>query len=323
MKVLIVGAGIIGTIYGWAFSEAGNDVVHLVRPGKAAQFKDGFKVDMYDTRKGHKRDFIGHYPIRVTESLRLSDNYELVVVPTKHYRLIETLKTIVPQAGDADFLLLTQNWDGTREIDTILSPSRYVYGDAKAGGAFEDGTLVATIDSVDIGQVCKDGKECLGKVAALCKSADLPAPVHENMLHYLWVQYAITGGLWPVLVRAGSFEKVLSGSQLGKQGLRAARECLQVVERRGVALKEYPEAGMYMNTSPIAMWFANQAIKFMFRFNKLVKRSSLHGLDDAEEIQAFFYDLLNMGRKLGVDMPVMESFEPDIQQFVKDKANPA
>ena len=72
MKIVIVGAGIIGTIYGWAFAEAGNDVTHLVRPGKARQFKDGFKVDMYDTRKGHKKDFIGHYPIRVVEAMEPS-----------------------------------------------------------------------------------------------------------------------------------------------------------------------------------------------------------------------------------------------------------
>jgi pyruvate/2-oxoglutarate dehydrogenase complex dihydrolipoamide dehydrogenase (E3) component len=38
MKLLIVGAGIIGSIYGWALAEAGHDVTHLVRPGKAAKF---------------------------------------------------------------------------------------------------------------------------------------------------------------------------------------------------------------------------------------------------------------------------------------------
>jgi 2-dehydropantoate 2-reductase len=315
MKLLIVGAGIIGTIYGWAFAEAGHDVTHLVRPGKAPQFKNGFKIDMYDTRKGHKRDFIGHYAIRVTESLQPSDGYELIIIPTKHYRLIETLKSIVHQGEEADYLLLTQNWDGTQEIDAILSPSRYVFGDAKAGGAFEDGTLIATIASVDIGQVGNRQDECLKKVVTLCKSADLPAPVHGNILHYLWVQYAITGGLWPALVRAGSFEKVLADSQMGRQGLLAAKECLDITTRRGVDLKQFPEARMYLNTSPIAMWVATLAIKFMFRFNKVVKRSSLHGLDNAEEVQVFFYDLLNMGRKLGVEMPVMSSFEPDINKF--------
>jgi ketopantoate reductase len=160
-------------------------------------------------------------------------------------------------------------------------------------------------------------------VIALCKSANLPAPVHENILHYLWVQYAITGGLWPALVRAGSLKEVLDNSETGKQGLRAVKECLEVVARRGVDLKKYPETRMYQNTSAAAMWIANLAIKFMFRFNKLVIRSSLHALDDAEEIQTFYYDLLNMGRQLGVEMPAMNSFEPDIQKFAALKSGSA
>jgi len=36
MKILIVGAGIVGTIYGWALlPKPGHEVTHLVRPGRA------------------------------------------------------------------------------------------------------------------------------------------------------------------------------------------------------------------------------------------------------------------------------------------------
>lgn len=315
MKTLIVGAGIIGTIYGWAFAEAGHEVTHLVRPGKASHFANGFEIDMYDVRKGHKRNFTGHYPIRVTEALHPSDGYELVIVPTKHYHLLETLRQIVPQAGEADFLLLTQNWDGTTELDNILPPSRYVFGDAKAGGKFEENKLIATIASVDVGQVGGRRDACLEKVVALCESAQVGITVHENILHYLWVQYAITGGLWPALVKAGSFEMVLENRQIGEQGLRAARESLEVIARRGVDLAKYPETKMYMNNSPFGMWIASLVVKVMFRFNKLVQRSSLHGLDDIEEVKAFYYDLLNTGRELNVAIPALSAFEADIKNF--------
>lgn len=313
MKTLIVGAGIIGTIYGWAFAEAGHEVVHLVRPGKSSQFKDGFRIDMYDVRKGHKRDFIGHYPIRVTETVQPADGYELVILPTKHYHLLETLKQLLPQAGEADYWLLTQNWEGTAALDALLPPSRYVYGDAKAGGKFEGNTLIATLASVDLGQVGGRHDPCLDKVLALCRSAQVEASVHENILHYLWVQYAITGGLWPALVKAGSFDAVLENRQIGEQGIRAARECLEVVARRGVDLKKYPETKMYLNAAPFGMWLAGLVIKVLFRFNKLVQRSSLHGLDDLEEVRAFYDDLLHTGQQLGVAMPAMSAFEADIR----------
>lgn len=315
MKTLIVGAGIIGSIYGWAFAEAGHDVTHLVRPGKASKFTNGFEIDMYDVRKGHKRNFTGHYSIRVTEAIDSSDAYELVIVPTKHYHLIDTLKRIVPQAGNADFLLLTQNWDGTEEIDAILPQSRYVFGDAKAGGKFEGNTLIATIASVDIGQVNGRHDACLDQVVALCESAQVGVTVHENILHYLWVQYAITGGLWPALVKAGSFEAVLENRQIGEQGLRAARESLEVATCRGVDLAKFPETKMYMNNSSFGMWIANIVIKVLFRYNKLVQRSSAHGLEDIEEVKAFYYDLLHAGRRLNVAMPALSAFEEDIMKF--------
>lgn len=316
MKIMIVGAGIIGTIYGWAFAEAGHDVTHLVRTGRAAQFKDGIKVDMYDVRKGHKRDYLGHYPIRVTESVPATSGFDLVIVPTKHYHLIETLKQLVPQTGQADYWLLTQNWEGTEAVETILPASRYVYGDAKAGGKFEGNTLIATLASVDIGQVEGRHDACLNKVVDLCKSAQIGLTVQENILHYLWVQYAVTGGLWPALVKAGSIEGALSDSKISGQALLAVGECLKVASRRGVDLKKYPETKMYLNSSQIGLWIAGLTIKFMFRYNKLAQRSSAHGLADAEEVKAFYYDLLNTGRQLGVEMPAMSAFEPDIQKFV-------
>ncbi len=315
MKILIVGTGIIGTTYGWAFAEAGHDVKHLIRQGKGSLFPDGIDIDMYDVRKGHKRDYIGHYPIRITETVQPADAYEIVIVPTKHYHLVETLKKLVPQSGNADFLLLTQNWDGVREIDEIIPPSRYVFGDAKGGGKFDGNKLIAAIASVDVGQVEGRHDACLEKVVSLCDSAQVGVTVHKNILHYLWAQYAMTGGLWPALVKAGSMEAVLGNSKIGEQGIRAARECLEVVARRGVDLKEYPETKMYMNSSPFSIWMAGLAIKLMFRFNKLVQRSSAHGLTDLEEVRTFYYDLLNTGQRLGVAMPAMCDFELDIKRF--------
>ena len=70
-------------------------------------------------------------------------------MPTKHYALAQTLQEIVPQACAAEFLLLTQNWRGTQEIDSILPAPRYVYGDAKAGGTLAEGTLFATLLAID------------------------------------------------------------------------------------------------------------------------------------------------------------------------------
>ena len=97
MRVLVIGAGIIGSIYGWALAEAGHHVAHLVRSGRADAFRDGLPLDVFDRRKGHKRHFYGRYRLNAVETLPPTDTFELVIVPVKHYALVETLKWSGPQ----------------------------------------------------------------------------------------------------------------------------------------------------------------------------------------------------------------------------------
>jgi 2-dehydropantoate 2-reductase len=322
MKLLIVGAGIIGSIYGWAISKAGHDVTHLVRPGKAQRLATGIPIDMLDNRKGYDRQYVGRYAVQVTETLSSPDGFELVIVPTHPYQVEDVLEQVVPYASKADYLLLTQNWNGTTAIGSILPQSRYVYGDAKAGGSFQNGRLISTIfPTIDLGQVNgrKDG--CLTKTAALFKSIGVEPVLQDNILHYIWVQYAINAGLWPALVRAGGLEALLRDRRTGDLSLFAVKECLEVVAHRGVDLKKYPDTRMYSNTSFIARQMAGLMLRMLFRFNKSVQRSSAHALGDPQEIKTAYHDLLNTGRELGVDMPIMSSFESDIIRFADARRN--
>ena len=81
MKTLIVGTGVIGVIYGWALSEAGVDVTHFVRKGKTDRFRKGVDLDLLDERKGYHPKKMYHYALKCTDSISLSDEYELVIVP--------------------------------------------------------------------------------------------------------------------------------------------------------------------------------------------------------------------------------------------------
>lgn len=316
MKILIVGAGIIGSVFGWALTDGGHDVTHFVRKGKATQFANGMPVDMLENRKG-KKNFIGKYNIKVTETLAPSDGYELVIVPTKPYQLLDVLKQIVPLTGNADYLLLTQNWNGTAEIDTVLPQSRYIYGDAHAGGVFKDGLLIGVImNDIVLGQVNGKQDAILKKFVALFEGIQMKVVLPENILYYIWVQYAINAGLWTGLVRVGDLEKLLGDKENGPLSLLSVKECLDVTAKRGIDLKKYPESQMYMNTgSKIGAMIAGMMVRMMFKFNPSVQRASAHGLGDPTEIKEAFDSLLKTGAELGVEMPVTKSFQQDMERF--------
>ena len=315
-KVLIIGAGVIGTIYGWVLSEAGCDVTHLVRPGKSLKYKAGVMMDVLDGRKNHKKKYVGKYNIKTTEILTESEPFDLVIVPTKPYQLEEALKTVTEKINNANYLLLTQNWFGTDAIDAIIPQSKYVFGDAKAGGAFEGDKLICAIfPFIDIGSIDRQKNSALEETAKLFEAAGLKPTIQENILHYIWIQYAINAGFWPALVRAGGINKLLKDRKTGDLSLFAVKECLEVVSKKGVDLKKYSDARRYFNTSYIARRISEAVLNIMFRFNESIKRTSAHALADPAEIKESYYDLLNTGRKLGVEMPVLASFEPDIIKF--------
>ena len=111
--------------------------------------------------------------MNTVETLLPIDTFELVIVPVKHYALRRTLKEIVPRLGAAEFLLLTQNWRGTNDIDPILSRTRYIYGDAKAGGTFSQGTLITALKAIEIGSAEGEPMALAKKAADLFASADM------------------------------------------------------------------------------------------------------------------------------------------------------
>ena len=52
MRVLVFGAGVIGTVYAWQLSLAGHDVTLLVRPGRAQALKTaGVRITGVDERR--------------------------------------------------------------------------------------------------------------------------------------------------------------------------------------------------------------------------------------------------------------------------------
>ncbi len=96
MKVLIVGAGVIGSIYGWALSKVGHTITHLVRQGRSDQFRNGIAIDMMDKRKGHKKWCNDIYQISVIETIPSKNDYEMVIIPVRPLRsgrYIETNST--------------------------------------------------------------------------------------------------------------------------------------------------------------------------------------------------------------------------------------
>lgn len=135
------------------------------------------------------------------------------------------------------------------------------------------------------------------------------------MLRYLWIQYAITAGLWAALIHAGSFEAIFANGNACGSAFKAVRECLEVVRRRGVTLPQYPEAAPFLTNSALRRRIYLWVMAWMLRHDEYTKRCSAHAFGDPVEVQTFYDDLVLTGHELGVSTPLMDSYAKEIKRF--------
>lgn len=314
MKTLIVGTGVIGTIYGWALAEAGVDVTHYVRPGKKAQFSQGVDLDLLDERKGHPANNQVHYNLRVVEEVRPEDGYELVMVPVNAQQLSEALFALVPcVADDATFLLVTSNWDGAAGIDALLPRERYLLGYGDGGGTLRSGVYWSNLGAeIHLGALEGQSAEKLAQVKALFEKADMKPDVQPNILHWLWVHNASAIGFATGFACYGEVKPFLRDGALMKTCVQATCELVHLCEKRGVNLKQYPDVSFVDWPS----WLVVAFMRWMWSTNKSMQRYTAHATSTGSlcETRMHFDAMLRTAGELGVEVPALQSLGKYMEQ---------
>lgn len=184
MKIAILGSGVIGTLYGWAFAKE-NEVTHIIRPAKQKKLQNKkLKMDIIDERMPEgKQDILSEYELHVVT--QADPSLDLIIVPVAEAQLGEALADLTQNAPDAKYLLMASNWAGTAEIDSYLNKDQYILGYAGGGGTLRnaDGQseLWGNIGAdVTLGTVYPEQKELLQKVDALFRQTKIiPEMVHN------------------------------------------------------------------------------------------------------------------------------------------------
>jgi 2-dehydropantoate 2-reductase len=305
MKILIVGAGIIGVIYGWALSEAGADVTHFVRPGRKGRFPDGVTLDLLDERAGLPPHALHRYPIRLVETISFMDAYELIVMPVNGGQVDSALKALAPVSGNAVFLILSGNWEGTGAFDAVLSRERFLLGYPDAGGAVRGGLLWTNLGpEIHTGLLEGQSEDTLQRVEAVFARAGIQADRQKNILHWLWVHNAGVIGFAAGLAKSRNVDGYLADGALVRRSIRATREVYTLCGRRGVDLKKYPETGLLNLPVPLTEFL----LKWNFRRNESMQRYTAHAVSESSFRETkYFYDrMMRSARELGVDAPFLK-----------------
>ena len=319
MKILMVGTGVIGAMYGKVLAEK-YDVTHYVRAQKL-QAMDNREIpfDLLDERQDRKHRFVtGTYTFHCTA--KADDSYDLIIVPVKATQLVEALSTLVRQAPNTKYLLFTLDWQNGPAIDSLLRRDQYIMGYAGGGGTFKDSLLWANVgNDVMLGANYPEQKELLESTVALFKACGIMPEIPENPLHWLWMHNISAA---PFGVAMGQYLNVgtlVRDRKMVKLSFQAMRECFLICKRRGVDMNQFPEFKMYQ----LPLGLVHLLFLLNFKMNPAMARFTAHAADSVDEMKANFMEIYQSGLEYAIDMPAMRKLRKMIAMgSPKDNAMP-
>ena len=307
MKIMILGLGVIGTTYAYAFQKAGFETEHLIREQKRDACPKEISVKLLDGRRMPKReDVCDTYTVRLAQPDSL---YDLILVSVSGDRLKEAVQTLNSNRISGTIFVCNGVKEGRSELDAILQGRKYLLGYPVAGGQLdmENARMDCVLfDHVMLEREEKAAVDNYADIVSLFENAGIKTECPHDMLEWIWLHMAINAGVITAAATAGSIAdsaaaaRVLMGSASAlRRAILVIRECVKIVEARGVDLRNY-KTDLLPYRLPAAL--SGYIMKQMFKTNRLTRKiMELHAnKDDLLYVCGSVYE---EGRRLDVPAP--------------------
>jgi 2-dehydropantoate 2-reductase len=129
--------------------------------------------------------------------------------------------------------------------------------------------------------------------------------VQPNILHWLWVHNALAVGFAVGYAKYRQVKSFLRDGALMKACVQATSELVRLCEKRGVNLKQYPDASFVDWPS----WLVVTIMRWMWTTNKSMQRYTAHAASPGslQETGMHYSTMLRTAKDLGMEVPSLES----------------
>ena len=185
MKILIIGKGVIGSIYAHQFSKNGFEVYHYVRQIND-ELSTSIKIDILD--KATKKIETGKYTYTFTD--KLTSDYDLIIVSIRHYQLLSLLEKISPL--NIPTLVFGNVWTELSNIKSLFkNPENIFFGMPRAGGAIFNNKLEgAILEEIILEE--RSSKNVYNQIVNLFETSGRKIVTIKNMRDWYWTHFATT-----------------------------------------------------------------------------------------------------------------------------------
>ncbi|HYF83500.1 MAG TPA: 2-dehydropantoate 2-reductase N-terminal domain-containing protein [Clostridia bacterium] len=179
-KILIVGAGVIGSIYAVKLSKVGYSVTMYARSRRLDELQEnGLVFQNTNTNRVEKAD------VKIISTLSDEDFYDFIFV-TVRYEQIEAALSDIKSNCSQNIITLVNNPFGYDKWEGIVGKGRIIPAFPGAGGKIESGVLcykitTRLVQSTTIGELSSGRSPRVMRLYKLLKSSDFPVSICNDM----------------------------------------------------------------------------------------------------------------------------------------------
>jgi 2-dehydropantoate 2-reductase len=311
MKVLVYGAGVIGTVYAAKLAAARHSVTMLARGRRLSDIRAN-GLELEDVVRGE------HATISVgtTERLAPDDAYDLALVAVRRDQIAECIPELAANQLVPTFLFMVNNPLGSEDLARALGSDRVLLGFPGAGGTRE-GNLVQYAmvrqQPTTLGEIEGRGSRRLAEVMDLLRGAGIPTAMSSDMdaclkTHAFFVT-AICGAIY---LAGGDCQQLSNDTATLRLMVRGVREGFACVRTLGRPVTPFPLRVLFTwlpQLAAVTYWrqfMARPAADYVF---------GRHARAASKEMRAVAGDCRAMLALTGVSAPALERLYSAIDDF--------
>ena len=281
MRILIFGAGVIGSLYGALLSETGYDVSVYARGRRLESLmQDGL---LYK-RKGKIRKA----PVNILSGLEAKDCYDLVLLTVRENQLHAALEELRQNISQT-IVTMVNTLETYDKWEAICGAGRFIPAFPGAGGGFDGNVLDAAltprlIQPTTFGKT--DGRE--RTLADVFHRAKIPCQIVPDMHAWQLCHLAMVVPIADAYYEAADPEYAGRDAELMRKTAKQIRDNLSAIAARKIRLSPWKMQVFRLLPTPLV----GRILGFVFQSsfgNRFMYRHSMKAPDEMRQLHEQFY----------------------------------
>jgi len=300
-KVLIIGAGVIGSFNAARLRDAGKDVTLLARGHRLAVLRE-HGVVLEDARRGGRTTT----QVPLVDHLGPDDAYDLAIVIVRRNQIASVLPMLAQNHCIPNILFLGNNAAGTQDIIQALGRERVLIGIVNAGGE-RQGYVVRYLWwrrlPLELSELDEKPTQRAKAIVRFFRSAGLHARLRKDVDAYLKTHAAgLPAMAGAVYMAGGDIRRLAHLPKVVRLFVHSYREALRGLSAAGIPLKPFSTHLVEWIPEPILMF----GLRFFLDTKLAVQGGQRHINAATDEMKEFADEFREIFRQTGLPSPASD-----------------